>query len=101
MEGLLSWFLFALLLFLMWRFGCTLGLTSGGHGHGGHGHGRKASAEDTDHVDPVCGMSVDPSTGYGKMHDGRLYRFCSKVCLDKFEAKPSEYATPKQLEVKS
>ena len=98
MEGLLSWLLFAGLLLLVWRFGCTLGLTSGGHGHGGHRHGGKAGAGEPDHRDPVCGMSVDPNTGYGKMHEGHLYRFCSKVCLDKFEDDPGRYAVSKQLE---
>ncbi len=101
MEGLLSWLLFAGLLLLMWRFGCTLGLTSGSHSHEGHEHGGKSGFSETDHVDPVCGMSVDPNSGYGKMHEGRLYRFCSKICLDKFEDEPGRFIAPEQMEDKS
>jgi YHS domain-containing protein len=36
-------------------------------------------------------MEVDVDQGYGKMHDGDLYRFCSRDCLDKFEADPEKY----------
>lgn len=70
--------------------------------HGGHGHGHsgKSGVGNTDHMDPVCGMSLDPESGYGKMHDGRLYHFCSRDCLDKFEAEPARYAAAKQLEGK-
>ncbi|MEA3274084.1 MAG: YHS domain-containing protein [Pseudomonadota bacterium] len=80
----------------MMRYGCGAHVM-----HGGPGHGGKADVEETDHVDPVCGMLVDPDTGYGKMHQGRLYRFCSRDCLDKFESEPARYAGAKQLEIKS
>ncbi len=81
MEGLLSLLIFAGLFYLMMRLGC------GAHGvHGSHGGG-----ENADHVDPVCGMQVDPSQGYGKMYEGQLYRFCSRSCLDKFETEPERY----------
>ena len=36
-------------------------------------------------------MEVDVNKGYGKMYDGQLYRFCSRKCLDKFEADPPRY----------
>ncbi len=83
MEGLLSFLLFGGLFFLMMRFGC------GSHvGHGGHsGHGDD-QAKDTD---PVCGMDVEVNQGYGKMHKGHLYRFCSRTCLDRFDADPEKY----------
>ena len=96
MEGLLSLLLFGGLFFLMMRFGCGAHVM-----HGGHDHAGKADAQDTDHLDPVCGMTVDQHAGYGKMHEGRLYRFCSRACLDKFEADPTRYAAAKQLEDKS
>jgi YHS domain-containing protein len=99
MEGLLSLLLFGGLFFLMMRFGCGAHVMHGGHGHNQDPSG-KAKAQELDHLDPVCGMTVDPSAGYGKMHEGRLYRFCSRVCLDKFEAEPNRYAVPKQLEDK-
>lgn len=97
MEGLLSLLLFGGLFFLMMRFGCGAHMMHGGH----VGHGDRADTGEADHVDPVCGMPVDPNTGYGKMHEERLYRFCSRVCLDKFEAEPNRYAPPKQLEDRS
>lgn len=83
MSGLGSLLLFALLFFVMMRFGC------GAHvGHGGHDHGRRAPADDHD---PVCGMPVAADRGYSKMHAGHEYRFCARDCLDKFEADPARY----------
>lgn len=43
------------------------------------------------HIDPVCGMELDVELGYGKMRDGNLYRFCSRDCLDKFDADPEQH----------
>jgi len=84
MDGLLSLLIFAGLFYLMMRFGCGA--------HMIHGHGSKKSESDTTkHLDPVCGMEVDTEKGYGKMHEGNLYRFCSRKCLDKFESKPEKY----------
>lgn len=82
MEGLISLLLFAAFFYLMMRFGC------GAHMVHGHGGGRDAGAR---HKDPVCGMDVDPEQGYGKMHEGALYRFCSRQCLDAFEAEPARF----------
>ena len=94
MEGLLTLLLFAVLFFVMMRFGC------GAHMMHGHGHGHSGSRQQDKHddrpqeqVDPVCGMAVDVDQGYGKMHEGTLYRFCSRDCLDKFEASPEQYVT--------
>jgi len=87
MEGLVSFLLFGGLFFLLMRYGCGAHMAHGGHGgHSGHGSGNDAK-----HIDPVCGMEVDMSQGYGKMHAGQLYRFCSRSCLDKFEADPEKY----------
>ena len=90
MEGLLSFLIFGGLFFLMMRYGCGAHMMHGGHGgHGGHGsHG---AGNDVKHTDPVCGMEVDMSQGYGKMHEGQLYRFCSRNCLDQFDADPEKY----------
>ena len=82
MEGLLSLLLFAGLFYLMMRFGC------GAHLIHGHGAGSNPLGK---HKDPVCGMEVDPNAGYGKAHEGTLYRFCSRSCLDKFENDPQSY----------
>jgi len=44
------------------------------------------------HLDPVCGMEVDPATAAASQeHDGRRYYFCSAGCAEKFQADPSEY----------
>lgn len=97
MEGLVSLLLFAAVFFLMMRFGC--GAHMSGHGkHGGHDHDSDSAHGKGDtafapHIDPVCGMEVPTEQGYGKMHDGQLYRFCSRTCLDKFEADPEQYMT--------
>lgn len=83
MEGLFSLLLFAGLFFLMMRFGCGAHML-----HGGHGQHTTASGSDTD---PVCGMQVSADCGYAKVHQGILYRFCTKNCLDKFDADPQQY----------
>ncbi len=88
MEGLLSMLIFAGLFFVMMRYGCGAHMM---HGHqGSHEHDRQNKNQQK-HIDPVCGMEVDVEQGYGKMHDGNLYRFCSRDCLDKFEADPEQY----------
>lgn len=92
MDGLLSLLIFAGLFYLMMRFGCGAHMVHGRHGHG--------DETDLKHVDPVCGIEVAPEEGYGKMHDGQLFRFCSRACLDKFEAEPEAYSR-KHLEIVS
>jgi len=85
MEGLGTLLLFAVFFYLMMRFGCGAHMT---HGHGGHaGHGDSGEK----HIDPVCDMEVEADKGYGKMYEDTLYRFCSKSCLDKFDADPGRY----------
>ncbi len=88
MDGFLSFLLFALLFYVMMRFGCGAHIVHGHRGGQQPGAGGK-------HVDPVCDKPVDPNEGYGKMHAGRLYRFCSRHCLDMFEADPERYSDKK------
>ena len=85
MDGLLTLLLFAGFFYLMMRYGCGAHRVHGGHG----GHAGQPDAAKT--VDPVCGMEVEPTQGYGKMHEGQLYRFCSRACLDQFEADPGRF----------
>src|SRR5439155_9364008 len=53
--------------------------------------------------DPVCGMTVDPSTAkHSHAHEGTIYHFCCVHCLEKFKADPPRYlsaasAKPPQL----
>ena len=92
MEGLLTLLFYAGLFYLMMRFGCGAHMV---HGHGRRAHGRGGDAAPTGNAaDPVCGMSVAPDHGYTKTEGGRAYRFCSRACLDKFEADPQQYLAP-------
>src|SRR5207249_1884371 len=53
--------------------------------------------------DPVCGMTVNPSTAkHNHAHEGTTYHFCCVHCLEKFKADPQRYlsaasAKPTQL----
>ena len=96
MEGLSSFLLFAGLFYFMMRFGCGAHAV---HGRGGGGHGldtgqgvheRTSSGRATD---PVCGIAVAPNQGYAMLRDGNEYRFCSRACLDEFEANPDQYVS--------
>ncbi|MGH8060039.1 MAG: heavy metal-binding domain-containing protein, partial [Candidatus Entotheonellia bacterium] len=47
----------------------------------------------TDGIDPVCGMTVDPPAAAGTaVYEGRTYHFCSTVCLERFQTTPEQYA---------
>jgi YHS domain-containing protein len=94
MEGLGSLLLFALFFYLMMRFGCGAHMAHGSHG--GHGNHADHGDSNTNHIDPVCGMNVEPDKGYGKMFQGQLYRFCSRSCLDKFDEDPEQYLNKKE-----
>jgi len=83
MEGLGSFLLFAVFFYLFMRYGCGAHMT--------HGHSDHAGKKEAKYIDPVCDMEVETEQGYGKMYQGMLYRFCSKSCLDKFDADPSFY----------
>src|SRR5437763_8224655 len=50
-------------------------------------------------IDPVCGMSVTPSSAAGKhQHSGETYYFCGVGCAAKFRANPDRYLRPKEPE---
>jgi YHS domain-containing protein len=87
MRGLLSLLVYAGLFYLMMRFGCGAHMVHGHGGEGGH-RGQGGSAKD-----PVCGMSVGPGQGYIRNYEGRALHFCSRRCLDKFEAEPQHYVS--------
>ena len=91
MEGFLSFVLFGGLFLLMMRYGCGAHVM-----HDSHTPGKASTAEEKDNVDPVCGMTVTHDVGgYTKMHEGQLFRFCSRKCLDKFDSAPSDYLVSK------
>lgn len=100
MGGILWLLVIAVLFYFMMRFGCGAHMVHGGHAagneggmdHRGHG-GVKESSQDINIKDPVCGMRFPASTGYSRMYQGQEYRFCSKKCLDQFDAEPARYVT--------
>ena len=85
MDRIISFLLFAALFYFMMRFGCGSHMVHGHHRHDGH----QGSASSKD---PVCGMEVPPDTGYSEKYRNREYRFCSRKCLDQFDANPQQFA---------
>lgn len=48
------------------------------------------------HVDPVCGMEVDPgNTRLVANFQGHSYWFCNEACRHSFENNPKKYLEPK------
>lgn len=41
--------------------------------------------------DPVCGMSVEPSSALTAEFEGRTYHFCSEGCREAFLEDPHRY----------
>lgn len=89
MEGLLSFLLFAAFFYVMMRFGCGAHMV---HGHGRHTSSPEHADQTSRAIDPVCGMPVAPDEGYTKRYADHTYHFCSKKCLDTFEANPDKYS---------
>jgi Cu+-exporting ATPase len=76
-----------------------------GHHHGlHHGHRHHAGAEHPprgaapETIDPVCGMSVDPTTALPHRHGGETYYFCSARCRERFAAEPAKYLAAEEGE---
>jgi Cu+-exporting ATPase len=60
-----------------------------------HAHHHALAAHTNTVKDPVCGMNVDPAKTQHHTHLGDAdYYFCSKGCLEKFKANPSQYTQP-------
>lgn len=85
MDGWLGILVFGALFFLMMRFGC------GAHMMRGHGKEAGGGPSPEGGRDPVCGMTVAAGQGYRKLHAGMSHSFCSKECLERFEAEPDRY----------
>ncbi len=46
----------------------------------------------SEHVDPVCGMTVKESpTAFKSDYQGQTYYFCSRGCKVAFDKNPSKY----------
>ncbi|MEO6462991.1 MAG: YHS domain-containing protein, partial [Candidatus Eisenbacteria bacterium] len=54
-------------------------------------HSVDPPASTPDVRDPVCGMSVKPESPHVHEHQGRIHRFCSAGCREKFAADPGRY----------
>jgi Cu+-exporting ATPase len=65
----------------------------GGHAdHAGHEHHHHHDAASSKVLDPVCGMTVDPTTSKHRFeHRGETFHFCSAGCRTKFVADPAKY----------
>lgn len=66
------------------------------HGHEDHGIGPVHAASPGNvmakAVDPVCGMSVDPSSAAEQAeYQGKTYYFCAAACKHEFERNPEKY----------
>src|ERR1700720_3713340 len=46
--------------------------------------------------DPVCGMTVDPTTPHRAEHAGQRYFFCGAKCRGRFVAQPARYLSDDQ-----
>src|SRR6478609_6333179 len=52
----------------------------------------KPATTTTPHIDPICGMTVDPEHAAGALkHHGQTYYFCSDSCARTFTAEPDRY----------
>ncbi len=48
-------------------------------------------------IDPVCGMTVDPTTAKHRAeHDGKTYYFCCARCRERFAADPARFLGAKR-----
>lgn len=49
-------------------------------------------ATTTGTLDPVCGMTIDPTEAAGtSRYEGTDYFFCARSCKAKFDATPAKY----------
>ena len=56
------------------------------------------SGATSEHVDPVCGMRVNPRTAAGSHeYRGTTYYFCAQSCLERFKANPVAFLAPADL----
>ena len=52
------------------------------------------AAPTTEHIDPVCGMTVDPAGAAGSSeYRGHTYYFCNPGCRERFETAPGDFVS--------
>jgi Cu+-exporting ATPase len=60
--------------------------------NGEHQHRHQLGTPESQHTDPVCGMTVDPATAADSVEfEGTTYHFCSRHCVETFKADPRRY----------
>jgi Cu+-exporting ATPase len=60
------------------------------HAHAGEQHEGNEKRQTV--KDPVCQMDVDPAAAAGSVkHNGQNFYFCSKHCVQKFQANPAQF----------
>jgi len=100
MNALFYFLIWAVIIFLMMRFGCGAHVMGHGHGkakHGGGGQEGRGEAEGmrwippAKDVDPVCGKTVSTNGAKPSVYEGSVYYFCSRECREIFEAAPEQY----------
>ena len=51
-----------------------------------------SSGAESEQIDPVCGMTVDPASAAGShRHGGKTYFFCNPSCLERFKTEPEKF----------
>ena len=51
--------------------------------------------QDTEVLDPVCGMTIAPADAVGHVeYGGKTYYFCNQSCLERFKANPERFFRP-------
>jgi Cu+-exporting ATPase len=61
-----------------------------------HSHSAHSAVAPAEVLDPVCGMTIAPEDAVGHIdYKGSTHYFCSQICLDKFQASPETYLSPK------
>lgn len=99
MEALVYFGVWAVLIFVMMRFGCGAHVMGHGRraGHERHGPDSKASelrwVPPENDVDPVCGQSVHTASAKPSVFEGSVYYFCSRECREQFEVAPRLYVS--------
>jgi len=93
MQSVVYLLFWAVLFFVMMRFGC--GAHMMGHGHHGRHHDENDSRQaPVEARDPVCGMTVAIAGAKSSVFQGHPYYFCSSKCRDTFEAAPESFTRP-------
>lgn len=113
MNALFYFLIWAVVIFVMMRFGCGTHVMGHGHGKAKQGDGSPKVPLETEglrwippakDLDLVCGKTVSTNAAKPSVHDGSVYYFCSRDCREIFEAAPEQYLNsgaetmPPQLE---